>query len=208
MTFVQGDINGFGLRLLPLFDIVWTTGSTMFDSTHDDDMIEGCAILSITDKLDHKTVRSGYLPFSMPEKHSIAPFHHVQKSKLLFLKEKLTAKVAKDCNIVTHVLKANSTEQSILIECAKLAQRSSLVSIGRESRHSVVFLFLFFSFRIKSIIFVYFIPIVGDRNIQNNQPTNNDPKAERSAQNRTKTTVDHMDQTGRQQCIKNAKLVN
>lgn len=39
----------------------------------------------------------------------------------------MDADVAKDCNMVTHVLKEGSADQRVLIECNKLATKSSLV---------------------------------------------------------------------------------
>lgn len=50
-----------------------------------------------------------------------------QKAKLLFLNEMMDAEEAKDCNIVTQVLKEGSAEHRVLIECEKLATKSALV---------------------------------------------------------------------------------
>lgn len=56
-------------------------------------------------------------------------FYLQQKTKLLLHNEKLTAKMAEECNIVSHVLEGSAIGQFVLIECEKLAQKSPMVII-------------------------------------------------------------------------------
>lgn len=42
----------------------------------------------------------------------------------------MDAEEAKECNIVTEVLKEGTADQRVLIECEKLATKSSLVSLS------------------------------------------------------------------------------
>lgn len=56
-------------------------------------------------------------------------FFFTQKAKMQFFNEILNANEAKECNIVTQVLNWKNIDQSILIECERLATKSSLVSL-------------------------------------------------------------------------------
>ncbi|XP_055323528.1 uncharacterized protein LOC129578668 isoform X1 [Sitodiplosis mosellana] len=106
MVYVKGLVNGLGARILPLFDVVWAESGASFSATVQDygEIIEGTALLSATDKIDYNA-----------------------KAKLLFLNEVMDAEEAKDCKIVTQVLKEGTADQRVLIECDKLATKSSLV---------------------------------------------------------------------------------
>ncbi|XP_031617807.1 uncharacterized protein DDB_G0286299 isoform X2 [Contarinia nasturtii] len=106
VVYVKGLISGLGVRMLPLFDVVWAKSGASFSANSQDygEIIEGTALLSATDKIDYNA-----------------------KAKLLFLNEVMGVEEAKDCNMVTQVLKEGTTDQRILIECNKLATKSSLV---------------------------------------------------------------------------------
>lgn len=56
-------------------------------------------------------------------------FYCLQKAKFLIFNEVMNADVAKDFNVVTHVLKEGNADQRVLIECNKLATKSILVKI-------------------------------------------------------------------------------
>lgn len=64
VTCVKGEVSGFGLRILPLFDMVWSSSNTIFNANHDSELIEGCAVLSSTDKLNYNTVSIQSIKFN------------------------------------------------------------------------------------------------------------------------------------------------
>lgn len=58
VAYVKGLVNGLGARILPLFDVVWAeSGATFSGKVEDyDEIIEGTALLSATDKIDYNAV--------------------------------------------------------------------------------------------------------------------------------------------------------
>lgn len=58
VAYVSGIVNGLGVRILPLFDVVWSDVGASFTTTNqfDGEIIEGTALLSATDKIDYNAV--------------------------------------------------------------------------------------------------------------------------------------------------------
>lgn len=58
VVYVKGIVNGLGVRILPLFDVVWSDVGASFTTTNqfDGEIIEGTALLSATDKIDYNAV--------------------------------------------------------------------------------------------------------------------------------------------------------
>lgn len=58
VAYVKGIVNGFGVRILPLFDIVWAESGSSFTIKNqiDGEIIEGTALITTTDKIDYNAV--------------------------------------------------------------------------------------------------------------------------------------------------------
>lgn len=57
---VNGLITGLGARILPLFDVVWANSDATFNVKGSDgsaaEIIEGTAVISVTDKIHYNAV--------------------------------------------------------------------------------------------------------------------------------------------------------
>lgn len=130
---VKGEIGGLGARILPLFDVVYAHIDATFVAKNSElgDILEGTAIISATDKISYNAV-SYSMWYQFSDCVLFNASYYLQKAKLLFLNESFEVDEAKNCNIVSQVLRGMNMDirnQRLLIECEKLATESITVSL-------------------------------------------------------------------------------
>lgn len=111
-----------------------------------------------------------------------------QKTKLLFSNQVMDAEEAKDCKIVTQVLKKGKADQRVLIECEKLATKSSLV------RNGIFFLKEFYKTNMMSETKLNEFIVTDFGNIPTDSAAKYACEIERFIENRAKAIIAAMDE--------------